>query len=407
MDGTREIFSMPRRRKTVPRVVSKKTKKIRKRVRKPRSMMGVSRISSASMGLAYRQYAEMVVNPCMGPLVRAPGIADGVNVVERQRISLSLNSMGRTSGYIIWFPAWQGTGTYYNPGGSYAPQNCLLFQAPNTTTAPVNSIAFPLGTGAAGGLYENSGFWVTDPSWAQVNSGSFSRSRCTSACMQLEFLGALSSAAGQVCMVSNFSFDALIATTVGSLTGAVTLPTVDSIFSYAATRERLDLNGHEVIFRPSDMDCKLRGDSGSLFNNAQAHNTVPDGLFWGGSAGSSASLVGATDPREAVAICIAWRSMPAVADTLTANLIKISEYETAPLLNLVEQPHNPKQSVPGLTISAVVDKLTAMMPRWQVGSVIKNAEAMYRLTTAVRAVTAGRRNAGEALRGLRITDGEL
>lgn len=121
----------------------------------------------------------------------------------------------------------------------------------------------------------------------------------------------------------------------------------------------------------------------------------------------ASSLVGATDPRDAVGICIAWRSMPAVADTLTANLIKISEYETAPLVNLVEQPHNPSVSVPGMTISSVVDKLTAMLPKWQVGTVIKNAEAMYRMTTALRAATAGRRNAGDALRGLRITDGEL
>lgn len=400
---------MPRRAKTSTRVTSKKTKKTRRRnrVRKNRSS---AMVTGMSMNKAYRDYAEMVVNPCSGPMVRAPGIADGVNVVERQRVSLSLNnlaSFGRTSGYLLWFPAWQGTGTYYNASGQYYPQNCFLYQAPSTTATPVNTVTYPLGTGAVGVSNYDCGFWITDPSWAQVNSGTFSRSRCTAACMQLEFLGALSTAAGQVCMVSNFAFDALIATSSGSTTGAFSFPSVDQVFSYAATRERLDLNGHEVIFRPSDLDCKLRGDSGSLSTVPHAHNGMPDALFWGGAPGAHPSLVGATDPRDAVAICIAWRSMPATNDTLTANLIKISEYETAPLLNLVEQPHNPKQSSPGMTISSVVDKLTAMMPKWQVGTVIKNAEAMYRMTTALRAATAGRRNAGDALRGMRITDGEL
>lgn len=392
------------------------TKKGTKRARRNRagkarssasySVSTLSKVSGASMSKAYRDYAEMVMNPCMGPLVRAPGIADGVNVVERQRVSLSLNPAGRGAGYILWFPAWQGAGTYYNPQGSYYPQNCLLYQAPSTSTPPSNTATYPLGSSNSGFGFDT-GTWITDPSWAQVNSGSFSRSRCTSACMQLEFLGALSSAAGQVCMVSNFAFDTLIATSTGSATGAMALPTVDQVFSYAATRERLDLNGHEVIFRPSDLDCKLRGDSGNLSTVTHSHNAVPDALFYGGLPTSHASIVGATDPRDAVAICIAWRAMPAVADTLTANLVKISEYETAPLLNLVEQPHNPKQSVPGMTISSVIDKLTAMMPKWQVGTVVKNAEAMYRMTTALRAATAGRRNAGDALRGLRITDGDL
>lgn len=92
----------------------KGTKRARRnRARKARSSASysvstLSKVSGASMSKAYRDYAEMVVNPCMGPLVRAPGIADGVNVVERQRVSLSLNSLGRTAGYLIWFPACQG-----------------------------------------------------------------------------------------------------------------------------------------------------------------------------------------------------------------------------------------------------------------------------------------------------------
>lgn len=393
----------------------KGTKRARRnRARKARSSasnsaFNVSKVSGASMSKAYRDYAEMVVNPCMGPLVRAPGISDGVNIVERQRVSLTLNSLGRTSGYLVWFPAWQGAGGIVQSftGGNH-PQNCLLFQAPNNTTPPVNSVSYPLGSGHSGVLHENSGFWIEDPSWSQLNSGTFSRSRCTSACMQLEFLGALSTAAGQVAMVSNFSFNALIAATLPSTAGTVRFPTVDDVFSYAATRERLDLNGHEVIFRPSDPDCLLRSDSGEFLGQLQTHNSTSDALFWGGAPGTSSAIIGASNPREAVAICIAWRSMPAVADSLTANLIKISEYETAPLLKLVEQPHNPQVSTPGVTISSVIDKLTVMLPKWQVGTVIKNAEAMFRMMTAVRAATAGRRNAGEALRGMRyIEDGEL
>jgi len=391
----------------------KGTKRARRnRARKARSSasnpaFNVSKVSVASMGKAYRDYAEMVVNPCMGPLVRAPGIADGVNIVERQRVSLSLNPLGRTAGYIVWFPAWQGAGPSTTISGGLYPQNCLLFQAPSNTAFPANTAANPTGSGGLGAGYENNGFWITDPSWTQLNSGSFSRARTTAACLQLEYLGALSAAAGQVCMVSNFSFNAVIAASPPSPSGTVIFPSVDNIFSYAATRERLDLNGHEVIFRPSDLDCKLRSDSGEFNTTAQGHHSTPDALFWGGQPGSVSSLVGATDPRDAIGICIAWRSMPAVADTLTANLIKVSEFETAPLVNLVEQPHNPHVSQPGVTISSVIDKVTAMLPKWQVGTVIKQAEAMFRMTTALRAATAGRRNAGDAYRGLRITDGEL
>lgn len=360
------------------------------------------------MSNAYRDYAEMVVNPCLGPLVRAPGISDGVNVVERQRVSLSLNSLGRAQGYIIWFPAWQGCGTVPTSSGANQPQNCFLFQAPDTSSLPVNTTIQPLGSGNySPPLHQDCGYWIQDPSWSQVSSGTFSRSRGTAACLQLEYLGALSAAAGQVCMVSNFSYNALIAASTASIGGGLTFPSVDTVFSYAATRERLDLNGHEVIFRPSDLDCKLRGASEELAGAPHAHGTCPDGLFWGGNPGGSTSIGGAPDPREAVGICIAWRAMPAVANTLTANLIKVSEFETAPLLNLVEQPHNPKQSTPGLTISSVIDKLTAMLPKWQVSTVIKNAESMYRMTTALRAATAGRRNAGDALRGMRMITDEL
>lgn len=346
----------------------------------------------ASGGRMLSSFDKLVMDPCHGPLVRAPGFSDGVGIVERQRATTSLDT---AQGYIVWFPSYQGAGA----GVSFAPQNGLIYTPANTTTAPVNTAADPLGTAAT-----TSGVWLGDPAYSQLSGAAFSRARGIAGCLQLEFLGALSSIKGQVALISNMTLSNLNLAASGSPAGTLLLPTVDQMFRYAAVRERLDLKGHEVKFRPTDLDCKLRGDSITYQGSQQAHGSVPDALFWSGSVGSVATVLATSSPELATGVVIAWRSTSAVAGDLTCNIVKVSEYELAMNANLVEQPYKP--ITPGVTIASTIDKLFKTMPEWPIGSVVKGADAVTRLLMASRTYAPGRGVRGTSYPAM-IMDGEL
>lgn len=356
----------------------------KKKTRKTNAKQNVGRMLS--------NFDKLVMDPCHGPLVRAPGFSDGVGIVERQRATISLDA---AQGYIVWFPSYQGAGA----GVSFAPQNGLIFTPGATNVAPVNTTASPLGTAAA-----TSGVWLDDPAYTQLAGSAFSRARGIAGCLQLEFLGALSSIKGQVALISNMTLANLNLAASGSLAGTLTLPTVDQMFRYAATRERLDLKGHEVRFRPTDLDCKLRGDSISYMGAQQTHGTVPDALFWSGTVGAVAATIATASPELATGIVIAWRSCTGIVGDLTCNMVKVSEYELAMNANLVEQPYKP--AVPGVTIASTVDKLFKMMPEWPIGSVIKGMDAASRLLMASRTYAPGRGVRGTSYPAM-IMDGEL
>lgn len=363
----------------------------RKRTRSRRSRKKMA----SSVNSALTNYMKLLDDPCHGPLVRAPGFTDSVNVIERQRVTLTNNS---ANGYIIWFPSYQGAGYSGSGTGTYYPQNCFVYSAALTSDVPTNTVAAPLGAGGTGGT------WVQDPSWTSTNGAIFSRSRTISACLQLEYLGALSAIKGQICMIGNMPLSVLNTATAGSTVGTLTFPSVDQVFAYAAVRERLDLAGHEVKYRPTDLDCKLRDDSLPYIGAVHAHGTVPDALFWGGSPTVQATVLATPNPDIVNGIVIAWRGATGVASDLSINLVKVSEFELAFGASQVEQPHRP---IAGQgTISTAVDALFKIMPKWNIDTVIKAVDSVNKLRRAAATYAPGRYVRGTSA-PLMIMDGGL
>lgn len=278
--------------------VRKNSKPVVKRSGKARdARKRAARAKKGQKAAMLTPYQHLLVDPCHGPLVRGPGFVDGVGVVQRNRLT---TTAAYGNGYLVWFPSYQGAGNY---GGTYAfkPQNLFFFENGLTNVQPTNTGTFPLGTSTT----STTGLWLTDPSWASVSGGAFSRSRCISACIQAEFLGSLSTIKGQTAIVTSMPLSVLNRATTGSMNGTIVFPSVDEIFSYALVRERLDLKGHEVRYRPTDTDTVLRDDCPGYSGHLQSHGSVPDALFWSGDATSTTtSVIQTTTPRMPLPSCL-------------------------------------------------------------------------------------------------------
>jgi hypothetical protein len=136
--------------------------------------------------------------------------------------------------------------------------------------------------------------------------------------------------------------------------------TVDEMFAYAHTRERINLNGHEAVWRPTDSESVLR-TNGIDFTSATFE---PDTLFTQGNPATSNTVVSNISPMNTMGIAIAWRGTTATANFLTANFIKVVELELAPRSNLIEAVPRP---APGgrVTFAEVTDYLDRYVPDWQ------------------------------------------
>lgn len=297
------------------------------------------------------------MDPCRGPLVAAPSLGTSVGLIERVRNSWA-NTTTATCGYAAWFPAYNGAG-YTTP---LAPQNMFWFEPASSATVPTNTAVAPLGMVAVG----TTGLWFQDPAYGALNGGAFSRSRCNAACLQLEYIGATSLAAGQVAIVGSMTIESLITNTGTD----IVFPSVDQIFAYAARRERIDPAGHEVKWAPTDLEAKGRGLSQTQQGTQQS--TVADAIFWTGTVGSLSSRLVAADVNVAQGIIIAWRGFPATAGVVAVNAIKVIELDLSPSGYAIEEPHGAPPADGGATITETLNPLWRLMPQWQHGSVYQS-----------------------------------
>lgn len=297
------------------------------------------------------------MNPCHGPLVRSVGTVGLGQITERVRSTLTFPSTATDiNGYVVWFPSYHNA----NSSDGY-PANYYVFTNSLTSTAPLNTTTNPLGA-----IAENTtGLFYSDPASSTVaTSSAFSRARSLAACLQVEYLGALSSASGQVAVISNFSFNAFNRGAVS--TNTITAPTVDQLFSYAHERKRLQMTGHEVIWRPSDSQSVYRG-SGSFAGTAT--DLRADAIMRRGTATSTTTASCSTEPADIYGICIAWRGVPATALCMSINAVKVIDLELGPSGNNIEPSYLsaevPATGVLGSTISSITNYLDSNIPNWQ------------------------------------------
>lgn len=328
-------------------------KKMAKKKKTAKKRAGISR------GLI--NYAELVADPCMGPLVN--GLVTGPtggSVIERFRQTLAVPAAAATNrdGYLVFFPSYHGAGQ----SKAYSNQSIFYFEAANTSTRPTNTIAAPLGSGVLGAA---TGTWLTDNAYSVISGATspFVRAKSLAACAQLEYVGALSSSAGQICTIANISLNALIQNTTTPGVD-ILFPTVDEMFAYAAERRRLQIDGHEVKYRPTPEQDVYRAAGVSL-EGALVNNSEPDTLFWNGSPAATASKLTVTDPAHAQGIVIAWRGIPGTLGSLTINLIKVVELELAPRSGVVESMMTKPTGQRGVTIESVTKFLDDASPGWQ------------------------------------------
>jgi len=319
-------------------------------------------------------YARLLRDPCNGPLVRAVGSLHQGAITERLRITDSsfLDGIGylpsKANGYIVWFPSYHSSGTF---GGStnvaYTPANLFYYHSTSSSTPPTNTVVDPagLGTGVAADGASTTGTFLRDPANNQLLGATtpFDRATTLSACLQADYIGVLSALSGQVCTVSNFSLASFI--TNSGVPGAIpAFPSVDTIFSYAAKRERLHPAGAEVIWRPTDQSSIPRTGGQMNQGNFVSDSPIVDAPFWTGSKGVHTTRVVATNPNEVFGVCVAWKGVP--VSGLSFNMVKVVNLELAARSAQIEEIRTGTSSaLPSISIDAVVNAIDSASPGWQ------------------------------------------
>lgn len=309
------------------------------------------------------EFMKLILNPCHGPLVRSVGTVVPGAVIERVRSTVTLDTSVNDSGYIVFFPSYHGSGVTTG----YSNGSIFLYTTPDPTVGPVNTAALPLGAGAA---TATNGRFIGDPIVGSLGPTSpFVRAQCLSACVQLDCLTALSTVAGQVAIVSNYSMAALNINS-GATGSTLQLPSVDAVFAYAATRERLNLDGHEVRWRPSDHAAIPRTRAADD-SSVAAVGPIADAVMWQGLASGLGEVTKdvTVDPASANAICIAWRGVPKATSSHVLNIVKVVSLELAARNNCIEQIPTGTSSD---SVATTIDSVTNMLDRtfrtgWQIG----------------------------------------
>lgn len=329
------------------------------------------RVSMPAMSLEAQKYASLLLDPCNGPLVRAVGSVHPGAVTERIRLTSAsfLDGLAPVAslanGYIVWFPTFHNTGSIDGGvSGVYSPANCFYYHSALSSTVPINTAALPGGvaSGIAGNGASNTGVFLRDPGTANLTSASpFVRATTLSACLQMDYTGALSAISGQVAVVQNFSLASFI-TNIN--TGAIpAFPSVDAIFAHAADRERLHPEGAEVIWRPTDQSVIPRTTAAAQSGSAQT-DLVTDAAFWSGSPGVDHTRVCATNPGEIFGICIAWKGVP--VNSLSFNAVKVVDFELAPRNNQIEEIRSMESpALASTTIDSITNMLDGLSMGWQ------------------------------------------
>jgi hypothetical protein len=252
------------------------------------------------------QLAQMIADPCTGPLVQPQyGASDGGYLAKfSQYHSVSVDATA-ASGYILWFPDYTGR---FNSGANDVCGALYIFAAADSVTGPVNTTAAPLGTGAF--PTTTTGAFLSDPARQFVNSDTVQDSRTAAACLKFLYTGRNDALAGRIGYLENVPREALLTGGAGGST-----PTVDDLFRYSNTSMRTPLDTVEQKFRP--------GEGSDLYRTADG---VQDHCYSQGIIGTSATTLGAGTPSGVTGgIGFAWDGLTA-GSSITFDLLKAIEW---------------------------------------------------------------------------------
>jgi len=210
----------------------------------------------------------------------------------------------------------------------------------------------------------------------------------------MDYIGTLQSAKGQFAVVQNLDVNALV-----NSKRDLDFPSVDEIFDYALTRGRTPLEGHQVIWRPSDEDAKPRSAS---YQAGSSTKTIADALFISGSSGSETTKLNEVDPGQARGVLIAWRGLP--ENSLVFNAVKVAEYTLAMKSKNVEVPV--VATPPGKSIDSAVAMLDSYVPGWQ-QSALRGATTLAKKAMESYILPSAATYLSTAPSMPRIMDGEL
>nr|UHS71502.1 MAG: hypothetical protein 3 [Sobelivirales sp.] len=376
---------MAKKKSSIKKIAAKPKTKVRKtkKSKKEKKMLkGMSR--------EVFEYAKLVADPCHGPLVRSIGSSTGTGIVERVRSTVGLPANATdTCGYLAWFPSFHGTGTAAN-----TPSNVYRWETTQANFAlrPVNTIANPMGTTAA-----TSGTFLSDPAFGTIATTSpFSRARTIAACMTYENIGTMTSIQGVVGSVIHISLSSFNMTAGAS--GFYQPPSVAEMLNYAAKRERVSVDGHEVIWAPTDRDSIMRTngteDQGTTFSGS---STDPNVAFWDGTPATSPTNMANPNPNDCMGIVFVWSSIgTAGTGYINVNLTKVVELELAPRGNVIEQK-SITHTVRGPTLNSIIETLDTNTPNWRQHAVRMAVSAASSLTSAALAGTSYVANVAPAI----------
>lgn len=346
--------------------------------------------------------ASLIADPC-GARISGVSTVEGA-ITERARTFVGVNGAGNTTcGYIAWFPSYTSHSVATIAG--QRNYNCFFWESATSSAIPVNTTVAPMGQGGTSGQF------MVDPAGPFLSSSSaFSRQKTYSACIQLEFLGNLSSIQGQVAVVKNMSLGALNRNT--GVPGGTYVPlTVDEVFQYAAERQRTQIGGHEAVWRPTVDSCVFRtaGEEMSTLTTSSTGD-LADALWVSGVPGSSVTVDRCANPNNAYGIVIAWKGWSASAGISQAVLIKSFALELGARSGAIETiPRQLSGQTEGTMIAKAVEFLDNVQPGWQSKLMTAGVDKVGALAMAygpriVQAVAGPR----ASFRGsMRLTNGEL
>lgn len=286
--------------------------------------------------------AQMIANPCDGPIVPYASTEGGY--VSRFVRELTLHSTGATNnGYVVLFPDYHNDATQGQGG------NLFFYENADPTIPPVNTAANPLGTGGTSGTFAN------DPAYNFVTGTVCRDARTLASCIRLLYTGKLTDTQGTICSIREFS-------AAQFFNGSGTLnvpPSVEQMFQFSPTEERLNPQGMELKYRPHD-DTSVPRTSGV------STNALSDRCFTIGTSGTAATSIpsGDTTLGDRRAIAIAWRGInTAATGDMRFRLFKVVEWRPRMASGLVES--KPVTSGDSDQFGKQTRILDRLLPGWQ------------------------------------------
>lgn len=182
----------------------------------------------------------MILDPCDATLV--PGLyGASEGLLAKTKITFNVTpfpSAPNTAGYALWCP------DFHNPKSGLSG-NTFMYLTSNSATPPFNNAGAVYGAATfQPPTAQNTAFHIGDPAGALVASDIVNDARVLSACMTITFLGKMIDSAGEVCFLSNLPITQLLEGGVGS-----TPVSIDELFNYSASKQRLGVETLEAVYR--------------------------------------------------------------------------------------------------------------------------------------------------------------